>query len=205
MSSIQTFFKKHQASQRAKSLIQKAISHSKKNRKISEEFIQQNEKNEFDQRFSINNKRKSMKQFKRRTYQKKNMSKHSETTDSYHNLLNDPKSHTIEKIQKMKNVENDQRRKKFRLSILQITKKIDESRFLKKRYFNKEFFQFDKDFVNYKINQQRILNKNFYFSFFYETLSFKKEKKRQLNYKNFYFSSFHDKFFFNIFEKFFLH
>ena len=133
------------------------------------------------------------------------MSKHSETTDSYHNLLNDPKSHTIEKIQKMKNVENDQRRKKFKLSISQIAKKIDENCFLKKRYFNRKFFQLDKDFVNYKMNQQRILNKNFYFSFFYKTLSFKKEKKRQSNYKNFYFSSFYDKFFFNIFEKFFLH
>ena len=133
------------------------------------------------------------------------MSKHSETTDSYHNLLNDPKSHTIEKIQKMKNVENDQRRKKLKLSISQIIKKIDENRFLKKRYFNRKFFQLDKNFVNYEMNQQRILNKKFYFSFFYETLFFKKEKKRQSNYKNFYFSSFYDKFFFNIFEKIFLH
>ena len=146
-----------------------------------------------------------MKQFKRRTYQKKNMSKHSKTTNSYHNLLNDAKLHTIEKIQQMKNVENDQRRKKFRLSILQITKKIDENRFFKKRYFNRKIFQLDKNFVNYKMNQQRILNKNFYFSFFYETLSFKKEKKRQSDYKIFYFLSFHDKFFFNIFERFFLH
>ena len=136
---------------------------------------------------------------------KKNMSKHSKATDLYHNLLSDAKSHTIKKIQKMKNVENNQRRKKLKLSISQITKKIDENRFLKKRYFNRKFFQLDKNFVNYKMNQQRILNKNFYFSFFYETLSFKKEKERQSDYKNFYFSSFHDKFFFNIFEKFFLH
>ena len=43
----------------------------KKNRKISEEFTQQNEKNEFDQRFSINDRRKNIKQFKRWIYQKK--------------------------------------------------------------------------------------------------------------------------------------
>ena len=80
------------------------------------------------------------------------MSKHSKTTDSYHNLLSDAKSHTIKKIQKMKNVENDQRQKKFKLSISQITKKIDENRFLKKCYFNRKFFQLDKNLVNYEMN-----------------------------------------------------
>ena len=131
---------------------------------------------------------------------KKNMSKHSETTDSYHNLLNDAKSHTIEKIQKMKNVENDQRRKKFKLSISQIAKKIDENYFLKKRYFNRKFFQLDKNFVNYKMNQQRILNKNFYFSFFYETLFFKKKKSVSQITKIFIFYHFTINFF-SIFSK----
>ena len=96
---------------------------------------------------------------------------------SYHDLLSDEKFHANEKIQKIKNVKNDQRQKKFRLSISQITKIIDENRFLNRRYFNRKFFHFDKNLMNYEI-----------------------KKERKSNYENFYFSLFYEKFHFNIFD-----
>ena len=108
---------------------------------------------------------------------KKKTSKQSKTIESYHNLLNDEKFNANEKIQQMKNVENDQHRKKLRLSMSQIAKTIDDNRFSSKRYFNKKFFYFDKNLMNYEM-----------------------KKKRKSNYENFYFSSFYEIFHFNIFD-----
>ena len=80
--------------------------------------------------------------------------KQSKTIKSYHDLLNDEKFHADEKIQKIKNVKNDQRRKKFKLSMSQITKTFDENSFSDKRYFNKKFFHFDKNLMNYKMKKK---------------------------------------------------
>ena len=78
---------------------------------------------------------------------------------------------------KQKNSKNEKRRKKFKLSISQTAKTIDENRFSSRRYFNKNFFRFDKNLMNYEM-----------------------KKKRKSNYENFYFSSFYEIFYFNIFD-----
>ena len=108
---------------------------------------------------------------------KKKASKQSKTVKSYHDLLNDEKFNADEKIQQMKNVKNDQHWKKFKLSMSQIAKTIDDDRFSNRRYFNKKIFDFDKNLMNYEM-----------------------KKKRKSNYKNFYFSSFYEIFHFNIFD-----
>ena len=108
---------------------------------------------------------------------RKKTSKQSKTIESYHDLLNDEKFNADEKIQQMKNIENDQYRKKFKLSMSQIAKAIDDDCSLNRRYFNKNFFHFDKNLMNYEM-----------------------KKKRKSNYENFYFSSFYEIFHFNIFD-----
>ena len=118
-----------------------------------------------------------MKRSEQHTCQKKKASEQSETVESYHDLLNDEKFNADERIQQIKNVKNDQHRKKLRLSMSQIAKTIDDDRFSNRRYFNKKFFHFDKNLMNYEM-----------------------KKKRKSNYENFYFSSFYEIFHFNIFD-----
>ena len=114
-----------------------------------------------------------MKRSEQHTCQKKKTSKQSKTIESYHNLLNDEKFNADEKIQQMKNVENDQYRKKFKLSMSQITKTINDDRFSNKRYFNRKFLYFDKNLMNYEMKKKRKSNyENLYFSLFYEIFHF---------------------------------